>query len=816
MFENLADFIRDGRGAAQGDKIDIDLENAVESEGIMVINIPHSLAALTKTAGKLYYFYLEISNNDRTATDTKNVTVRSEIATISFSNPGSPLIPRIDSQPASAAYRFGRSLAVLNLTVRAGTADDGNLTYQWYFNATGSLETANLTAIPGATEASYGPAVELLVPGKNYFFVRVTNGTASVLSIPAILEMSAGQTALDPVIEVQPKDGIYFTGEAVKPLTIQTERAMDGGTISVQWFSNTRQEARNGTRITGATGTSYTPTVTASGNHYFYAIVTNTNQGVISNVKTATTASRAAKIVITTPSVPPTTHVTVTVADPRRASNRFQYVRGYGGMDVAWANFPEQTPEDMELMYNPDWGLGYNINRIMIPPSNTNVNITMRDITNAHRPHYYENVRIVNKYGGYVSAAPWSPPKEWKSNNSINGGGHLVRSYYQQYANYLRAFAKHMYDAGAPIHSISIQNEPNYVAGYDGCEWTPEQMRDFFKTVGRFTTGIRGFGGGKEIPSVWTLNGESANTPFINIPALVDPASRDVIDLYARHVYGSTTDTLWRIRPDGSPVPPSELNNSSTLNNILSRPDGTKYEVWMTEHNINSANATAYPNDSTWNYVWRFMNDIDLVMRLNNENAFIWWASKRFYSMVGDGQFNTRDGAPLPRGYGLSHYAKYSIDTHRVGVTVSGRMADGTNITDTDRLASPVNNTNFNLDNNTPRITAYAMIESGRDNQPIKPWNPDTDSADWSDVSSLSLILMTPTSTAGTGGRNMGNIRINMPAGFIIGGVSAHKSTSAINIFMLENIGVNEERTAAFITNFGPGQIISLRLTRQQ
>jgi len=484
-------------------------------------------------------------------------------------------------------------------------------------------------------------------------------------------------------------------------------------------------------------------------------------------------------------------------------------------MDVAWANFPEQKPEDMELMYNPDWGLGYNINRIMIPPQNTNVNVTIRDLVNSHRPHYYENVMIVNKYNGYNAAAPWSPPKDWKSNNSINGGGFLVPTYYHQYAAYLRAYAKHMADAGAPIYTISIQNEPNYVAGYDGCEWTAIEMRDFFRQVGHFTRGVRGFGGGKDIPHVLTMNGESANTPYINRAALSDRGpggARESIDLYARHVYGSMRETLWRIGADDS-VLGASVPNDSRINNILRKPDGTFYEVWMTEHNINSANPTAYPNDSTWNFIWRFMNDIDLVMRLNNENAFVWWASKRFYSMVGDGQFGTRDGAPLPRGYGLSHYAKYTIDTHRLDLTISSTsvMADGTAVPHIDRGNSTINNTNFSLDNNTPRITAYAMIESGRDNKPIKAFNAGDN---FEDVSFISLILMTPTSTSGSGGNNMGTVQINMPAGFKIGGVSAHKSTSAANIFVLEDVQISQDRDAAFVT-LGRGDILSVKLTRQ-
>ena len=796
-FDSIAAFSEKGAGTAvsgQGGSLTVE----------PVINIVYDISGIAKTPGGKYYYYLEITNKDSKASDSEKATVRSQIATISFTTPGSALIPKILHHPDSVAYKYGRNLVIAELSVKVqAPADGGALSYQWYYNKTGN--TAAMSAIEDACDSDYRPTLDLLSAGKNYFFVEVTNtlnpdNTASELSAPAVIEMEAGETALEPVIIVQPEDGLYFEGEEIRTLIIETEKAMDGGAISYQWYSNTNSNATGGEAISGATSPSYTPPASA-GTTYYYAMVTNTNPNVVSKTKTATTNSKAVSIVVTNPGAP-AANLTFTVADPKIAANRFQYIRGYGGMDVAWANFPEQLPEDMETLYNPDTGLGFNMNRIMISPANTNVNISIRDLINSHRPNFYENVKIVNKYNGYTLASPWSPPKEWKSNNSINGGGNLIYAYRQQYADYLRSFAQHMYDAGAPIYAISISNEPNYTAGYDGCEWTPEEMRDFYKIVQPqpFTTGIRGFGGGREIPRVQTVNGESANTPFINRAALRDPDALKNIDLFARHVYGATTENLWPnlVATPGYPLKDVEMVKA----------DGTIYEVWMTEHNINSANATAYPNDSTWNYVWRFMNDVDLVMRLNNENAFVWWASKRFYSMLGDGQFGTRDGAPLPRGYGLSHYAKYTIDTHRVNVNYvnnSGTLADGTPLPHIGRAASLVNATNFDLDNTSPRITAYAHILEGRDNQPIGE-DPQVDY--------ISMVMWAPTRTSGSSGVNMGTIQINLPDWFTIGGVRAHKSTSATNVFVTEDVEISADRKSAFVT-LNAGQILSVKFTNQ-
>jgi len=456
--------------------------------------------------------------------------------------------------------------------------------------------------------------------------------------------------------------------------------------------------------------------------------------------------------------------ITVNTADT------YQYIRGYGGMDVAWANFPKTNNSDYETMYAPD-KLGYNILRVMIPPGNTKIAQSMKELTTAHRPNYYKGVKIVNKYGGYVLASPWSPPQEWKTNNSINGEGSLKHENYQDYADYLKSFAQHMYSKGAPIYVISIQNEPNYAAGYDGCLWTNNEMRDFFKQAGLFTEGVKGYGGGRQIPRVLTMNGESANDPYINLPALQDMVSKAAIDVLGRHAYGERQESLWNDYPD------------------LLEKNGETMEVWMTEHNINSANAMI-GDDSTWNYVWRFMNDIDLTIRQNNENAFIWWAAKRFYSLIGDGQYGTTDGAILPRGWGLSHYAKYSINTTRIGFTITGTTANGAAIGAIGAVGAVVNKATDDVDDTTVKINAF-----------VSP-----------DGSEISLVMFTPTKPQGQDGIDMGTIQIDMPAGFAIGSASGIRSNST-NYHQPYAPQIAADRRSAYVT-LPPSHIISVKFTR--
>jgi O-glycosyl hydrolase len=442
---------------------------------------------------------------------------------------------------------------------------------------------------------------------------------------------------------------------------------------------------------------------------------------------------------------------------------KYQYVRGFGGMEVGWGNFPRTTARDTELLFNPDTGLGLNMLRIMIMPQNTDISITMRDLIKGDRPDYYENVKIVNKYGGYVLATPWSPPKDWKTNNDLSGNGRLNSKYYQDYANYLKSFALHMRENGAPIYAISIQNEPNYEVSYDGCLWSPAEMRNFFSQVGHFTDGVKGFGGGKEIPSVRTMNGESANHPNINDAALNSAESRAVIDIVGRHTYGDRLNRYAR---------------------ALDHPTDPK-EVWMTEHLVNSGNANGYPNDSTWAYVWKILNDIDLSIRINQESAFIWWAAKRFYGLMGDGQYDTVEGELLPRGYALSHYAKFARDTYRIGITANGKTRDGSKIS-----TANFNSNIDNLDGTTARVTAF-----------VSP-----------DGNTISLVMFTPIYFGGTEGVDMGKIKIQLPADFIIGKAVAMR-TSENKYAKWEEVEICEDKTSA-IVNLPQGHILSVKFTK--
>jgi O-glycosyl hydrolase len=721
------------------------------------------------TEDGVYYYYVVVTNTNNNVTGTKTATAASNPAKITLNDSSNAVFPTITVQPQGGSYPYtGPSTNITPLAVTASVSDGGILSYQWYSNTTAS--NTGGTVIPPATGNTYQPVVS--EAGTYYYYVVVTNTNTAVegrtqspvSSNPVTITVITGSSPDIPVITAQPQDDIYLASDTIAPLTVTA--TITSGALTYQWYSNTTASNLGGTVITGATSASYTPPLNLNTEVtlYYYVVVTNTNQYTV--IKTSTVTSRPAKIRIQVNPGAASANATITVD----TATKYQYVRGFGGMAIIWTNFPDFDVNDMETMFNPDTGLGYNMLRIMIPCDNTDIGESLDNITNGltfnenniDNRDYYDLVKVANRYNGYVLASPWSPPKEWKTNNSINGDGRLMTGYYGDYAAYLKAFCQKMYDNGAPIYAVSIQNEPNYPSDYDGCQWSNNEMRDFFKQAGHFTDGVPGYGGGSSIPAVYTMNGESANNTNINDAAMNDPESRAVIDIIGRHVYGNQQSDYW---------------GGSVINK--------EKEVWMTEHNINGGNATTYPNDSTWNYVWKFMNDVDLSIRLNNESAFIWWAAKRFYSMMGDGQYGTANHEILPRGYGLSHYAKFANETTRVDLTVSGSTGTGAAIS-----ASNLNNGSFYVDSTAVKATAFESP----------------------DGNSISLVLYTPTNTSGSNGVNMGTIKIDLPENFTVRSAYAMRSSASVKA-AIEEVAISADRKSAYVT-LPANEILSVKFTK--
>ena len=677
--------------------------------------------------------------------------------------------PIITVQPAVGVALKTTDTAPTPLSVTAVSQDEGALSYQWFsFTDPAAYEAGTGTAVDGATANTFAPPVA--PEGVFYYYVIVTNTLdnttgkkdATAKSDPSIVTVSDPNNAEYPAIKALTGGGYYTAGATLTVTLGVTAEVTDGGALSYKWYSLTNAPGiTDGTAVASATTATFAlPTVTA-GTYYYYVEVTNTNAA-----KTRTTSVTNGAFTVTVVAA----NATLTV----NTATKYQFVRGFGGMYTPWDNAPQENTDDFERMYSPN-GLGLNILRVMIKPENTDIEKTMNDMINGldgdgkDQSMYYEIVKIANKYGGYVLASPWSPPAAWKTNNDVMAGGTLRTQNYKNFANYLKKYCEVMAANGAPIYAVSMQNEPTFKAGYDGCEYTTIEHRNWWQQAGGtvvngevrpFTWGVKGWGGGKETDRVLTMTGEAHNnvSPFHTdaTSALQTADARQFIDIVGRHIYGAGVNPI-----------ADNLRHGK--------------EVWMSEHNINSGEGS-YANDSTWNYVWKLMNDVDLTVRLNNENAFIWWTAKRFYSFVGDGQNGTTDGTLLPRGYGISQYAKFAKEMTRVAVTAGGQT--GGNI--------PINASNFNssnggVDDAAVKVTAYESA----------------------DGKTISLVMFTPTDPSGGSGYDMGTVKIQLPTGFVIARATAMRTTAEA-MGVTESVIICNDKNSA-IVKLPKSQILSVR-----
>jgi glucuronoarabinoxylan endo-1,4-beta-xylanase len=305
----------------------------------------------------------------------------------------------------------------------------------------------------------------------------------------------------------------------------------------------------------------------------------------------------------------------------------FQTIAGFGGANRMWGTQSLKPAEATKAFGLNDGELGLSIFRVRLSSNKTEWSI----ITEA--------VKEANKNGVKVLACPWSPPPALKSNNS-DIGGRLLPENYKAFKDYINEFITYQAQNGAKIDVVSIQNEPDWKATYESCDWTAEDMINFLKAPGQIV--------GAKLVAPESLNFSQSMTNAI----LSNDTAATKIDIIAGHIYGGGM----------AKFPLAEQK---------------KKEIWMTEFllNLNSGNAGAakwstYSESAIWGESIKMLNSVHDAMT-NNWNAYIWWYLHRFYSFIGDGEEGTTNGSVLKRGYGFSHFSKYVRPGFvRVGVDV--------------------------------------------------------------------------------------------------------------------------------------------------
>ena len=270
------------------------------------------------------------------------------------------------------------------------------------------------------------------------------------------------------------------------------------------------------------------------------------------------------------------------------------------------------------------------------------------------------SAKVVKKHKGIVFGTPWSPPGEYKTNGTAQGGnaedqgyqeGRLRKDCYELFFPWLNTFLGWMKSKGVAVDAVSIQNEPDWWVNYSGCLYTPEEEVELVKNYAHLLDRETHNG-------VKLISGEPLGyTKEYIEPLMKDPTCREQIDIVAGHLYGH--------------LPLKYMKPATQL--------ATQYgkEVWMTEHSV-SDNIRRLP---TWRENLQFAEELNECM-LAGCTAYIYWYLRAHWAFVGTGKpleyeeggekkeitipGNKKDEL-LPRAFVMSHFSR--------NVTGSTRLA---------------------------------------------------------------------------------------------------------------------------------------------
>lgn len=424
--------------------------------------------------------------------------------------------------------------------------------------------------------------------------------------------------AKDDQNDVKNRSLLSFIGTSVPKQALSAE----GGTFVLQMkWSYTQWTLRAGDAVSGE---KFINAITPSTGGDASTAETNSTVTVLFSPNLKQSANKQ-KLILSSPSGELIDTITITQSarvipsinltiDP---AVTYQTISGFGGANAIWGT-DYLTESEMNLAFGKgENGLGLSIYRVRLSSSKND----WAGLVNS--------IKMANQRNAVVLASPWSPPADWKSNNSSNGGGYLLKDRYADFANYINEFIQYMQDRGAKVDVVSIQNEPDWKAGYEGCEYTTTEMYNFVKNYAGLIKGAR-------VLAAESLNTNHAYTDQI----LNDPVAVNNLHIVGGHLYGSGL----------KPYPLAEQKGK---------------EVWMTEHllNLDSGNkpenwTANTPVAAIWKESMEMVKEVQLCMNYN-WNAYIWWYIRRYYSFLGDGERGTTRGQILKRGYAFSQFSNY-------------------------------------------------------------------------------------------------------------------------------------------------------------
>ena len=327
--------------------------------------------------------------------------------------------------------------------------------------------------------------------------------------------------------------------------------------------------------------------------------------------------------------------------------NRLQTITGFGAACCYGAMEPyANDTQPVKLLFGDESPIGLNIMRMEISP-NFEGDVKVPEWNYWDTPYDWNgslpSAKIVKERGGIVFGTPWSPPGDYKTNGTAQGGnaedqgkqeGRLRKDCYPKFFPWLNTFVEWMHNHGVDVDAVSIQNEPDWWVSYSGCLYTPEEQLELVKNYAYMLD--REKYNGVRLISAEPLGFRNDYSNML----MNDPVAREQIDIVAGHIYGH---------------PPLEYIKPAS---VLARKYGK--EVWMTEHSVSDNIGDRLPN---WDEQLEFAREVNECLQAGC-TGYIYWYMRAHWSFVSTGEAkygdeNKTKNKLLPRAYVMSHFSKY-------------------------------------------------------------------------------------------------------------------------------------------------------------
>ncbi len=292
-------------------------------------------------------------------------------------------------------------------------------------------------------------------------------------------------------------------------------------------------------------------------------------------------------------------------------SVKYQTIEGFGAAYTWYSNWVDAVDDQDGLFDALFKDAGLSILRF----KNEYEYVSEDKATNAEtmKRYYDEAVERLAAQGikPVVLMSCWSPAAKLKANNDRTGAASLRKNAdgtfcYDEYAAWWVESVKYYEAQGVPIDYISLQNEIDFAASYDGCTFSPEETEDEASYAKAFLAVYRAMRAefGEKAPKMVAPETMSCKhttiMPYIKGILAEEPGSIDILG-YHLYVGGEGKDE------DNTVKPNSFINEFMGLNNLY--PDMRK---WQTEYYVGHGIDTA--------------GVINNYLVYGNGNAYIYWS----------------------------------------------------------------------------------------------------------------------------------------------------------------------------------------------